>query len=385
MDELNLNKIAEAKETEVPDIPIIESLDKYKARLFENIRNRMTRGRKFGFYGYDFGFNYTKYNNDKKSFEYKISGLNNVLNGLNPELYIITGGSTVGKTTFCRQLMDEIVLSNNWLSRTEYPNGKTYPEFDAISGDLLFKEKPENNIGCIYFSYEQGINELQIKTLSRLSLVNGNRINRGTIEDRDFQKIENNSIQFDRLWKYQVIVEADNDTTVDSIEKTALKVKELLKVKHLVIFVDYLQIIKSFEQSDVRGSVEYNISELRRLVRKYPNFSVVAISSVARGKADDTGLEVGKESGLIEYTADVVINMTVDWKETEIKNGQSKEEIVNYVIDLSIVKNRNNGERKVIPYIFTPCFQQFKQDKDKEVVVYKPKTKDKEYKSQKLN
>ena len=370
MDELNLNKIAEAKGTEVPDIPIIESLDKYKDSLFENVRNRMTRGRKYSFYGYDFGFNYTKLNG--KVYEYKVSGLNNVLNGLNPELYIITGGSTVGKTTFCRQLMDEIVLSNNWLSRTEYPEGKTYPEFDAKTGDLLYKEKPENNIGCIYFSYEQGRNELQIKTLSRLSLVNGNKINRGTITDKDLQKIENNSIQFDRLWKYQVIVEAEFQTTISEIEKIALQVKDRLDVKHLVIFVDYLQIIKAEipSLSDVRGIVEYNISELRRLVRKYPFFSVIAISSVARGKEETKGLGTGKESGLIEYTADVVMNMTNNWIETENKNGQGND-YVNLAVDLSIVKNRNNGELKTIPFEFTPSYQRFRQEASKELRHYK--------------
>jgi replicative DNA helicase len=362
MDKIGLNKTAESKDQEQPDVIIPETLDKYQDRLFQNIGDRMKRGRKFGFVGYDWGLNYIDKDNN-----YKISGLNSVLNGLNPELYIITGGSTVGKTTFCRQLMDEIVLFNNWLNRKDYKDGKTYPDIDKETGEFLYKGTPDNNVGCIYFSYEQGINELQIKTLSRINSINGNTINRGTITDEQYKKITGNIQQLERFWKYQVIYEAEFQTTVRDIEEISLRVKEMLGVNHLVIFVDYLQIIKAEipSLSDVRGVVEYNISELRRFVRKYPDISVIAISSVARGKADEKGLETGKESGLIEYTADVVINLTTDWDTTKENNEEGK--YINYHIDLSVVKNRNNGELKTIPLIFTPSYQRFKQNNDKPI------------------
>lgn len=364
MEDINLNEIADQKEPVKTDIYIPETLDKYSDTLYQDLMKRRERGGKYGFAGYDWGFNFVK---DGK---YITSGLNSVLNGINPELYIITGGSTVGKTTFCRQLMDEIVISNNIQERKQGSGGRFLENAYNEQGKPIWKDQPENNIGCIYFSYEQGRTELQIKTLSRFTGVNGISMNKGTTKTEDVKNISIGIENLQKVWKYQVIVEADNMTTVKEIKDISLKAKEIMNVKRLVIFVDYLQIIKAFEQqSDIRGSVEYNISELRRLVRTYPDFSVVAISSVARGKADQTGLEVGKESGLIEYTADVVMNLTFDKEKTKDLN-ENNSEWTNYYIYLSVVKNRNMGERKVIPFKFARSYQRFEQDINSDLIDY---------------
>lgn len=363
MEDINLNEIADQKEAVRTAVKIPETLDKYSDKLIKDLNRRRERGEKYGFAGYDWGFNYVRDINKKKV--YVLSGLNEVLNGINPELYIITGGSTVGKTTFCRQLMDEIVIFNNIVERRLASNGKFMEVVISEDGGIQWKQEPENNIGCIYFSYEQGTTELQIKSLSRYTEINGLNMNKGTTTEGNMMDIGRKSDELKNIWKYQIIYEADNSTTVEMIKQVSEQAKAIMNVNHLVIFVDYLQIIKSLEQTDQRGSVEYNISELRRLVRERQDFSVVAISSVARGKADEISLEVGKETGLIEYTADVVMNLTVDWDKTfSRKENNEGNGIVDKVENISVVKNRNMGQLSVIPFVFTPDFQRFEQDQD---------------------
>lgn len=366
VDKIGLDKAVENKESEKTKIHIPETLDKNVDNLLYDLERRIKRGCKYGFVGYDWGFNYLK------NGENRISHINNMLNGINPELYVLTGDSTTGKTTFCRNVMDELIKWNNLIDREERER-RLHPKYEK--GMLCLRSDPLNEIGCIYFSYEQGINELQIKTLSRYNEINGNSINRGRINDNQYRKIKDSFEYLKNLWKYQIIYPTEYDNTINDIEEISLSVKEKLNVNHLVIFIDYLQIMKPLIQgSDTRTSVENNISELRRLSRKH-GFSVIAVSSIGRqaSKTQKPSLKKGKESGGIEYTADVVMDLTYDVDSMKFVNTGDP---IKHMF-LTIVKNRNNGTLGKISFLFNPSYQDFSQNTGKNIKDYDPIEEDK--------
>jgi len=357
---IDLSSIVQQKKHEEPSTIVPIRLDNYSESLLKEIKRRRERGKKYRFVGLDFGFN--KFNEAGK---YEVSKLNFILNGLNPELYVIAGGSAIGKTTLLRQMMDEITLWNNWIERRENNDGSTYPVY--IDEMPLLKEKPNNKVICIYFSYEQGINELQFKSISRIAGINSGELYRGTLSDANLELIENKLSLINKYGEYQFIVEADYNTTVDKILDITKRLKEKTKAENAVIFIDYLQIIPIKGEGDNRSMVEANISELRRIARK-EKFPVIALSSVARGKDTVIGLETGKESGLIEFTADVYMNLINDGID-KYKNKR--------IILLAVSKNRN-GEQKFIKWEFTPQYSIFEESEASDYNPdYKPSNKGK--------
>jgi len=77
-----------------------------------------------------------------------------------------------------------------------------------------------------------------------------------------------------------------------------------------VVFVDYLQVLKPIDlRMTEKQHIDLTIVELKRLSRDL-DLPVIAVSSFNRANyKTDVAFEAFKESGAIEYTADVVLAM----------------------------------------------------------------------------
>ena len=253
------------------------------------------------------------------------SGLDKILDGgLKPGLYFIGAISSLGKTTLALQMADNIATKGR---------------------------------DVIIFSLEMGRDELIAKSISRLTFL------KAPIENQ--AKTSNGILEGARYKNYS---QAELDLIADACEDYEeygqriyihegvgdLGVKEIRdKVQaHIditgnrpVVFVDYLQILAPYnERSTDKQNTDKAVLELRRIARDF-NIPVIGISSFNRasygaGSSGRVSMSDFKESGAIEYSADVLIGLEFaaagdNYNEQAEKAKDPRE------IRLVILKNRN--------------------------------------------
>lgn len=215
-------------------------------------------------------------------------GLDNVLNGgLRSGLHVLGAVSSAGKTTLIVQMAD----------------------FIAASGRPV-----------LFVTIEQSGREIVAKSLSRL------------MAQRDYTSIslwEMSSEKYRYLWNDDktnalydafgeyaeriapnlVVMAADEQPTVNDVKAAAYAVRHE-KGASPVIFIDYLQLLAPRSERDTdKQAADFNVSELRRLARDM-QAPVVAISSLNRASySGNIEMESFKESGGIEYGADLLIGL----------------------------------------------------------------------------
>lgn len=277
--------------------------------------------------------NLTKFLNDKfhqeidemKDFQYRKTGFKNLdkeLKGLYPGLFVLGGISSVGKTTFAHHLADNLAKSDEHV---------------------------------IFFSLEQSTLEMVSKSIARETALNNinNAYSSRSIRIGEKNEQINKAIETYKNISDRVnIVEGNFNTDVITIRNYVEQYIQFNQVKP-VVFVDYLQIIPALdERMSDKQRVDKNVTELKRLSRDL-NISLFVISSLNRGNyLTPIDFESFKESGGIEYSADVVIglqleaindeifNMNHKIKEKRDKIKEAKNEYPRQ-IELVCLKNRN--------------------------------------------
>lgn len=260
-------------------------------------------------------------------------GLDDLLGGgLYPGLYALGAVSSLGKTTFCLQIADQIA---------------------SLGNDVIF------------FSLEQSKYELTSKSIVRY--IHSNSNGGSDLNTMDFLK---GSVQSDhsalnkglegyKLAAKNIAIRENEITTNNFLETITKSVK--FRNKKPVIFVDYLQIVateKNLKQH--RNAIDYNVGEFKRISRRF-DIPVVVISSFNRQSyKKSVSFEAFKESGKIEYSADVVIGLQLaQLREARLSGKKvSKEDINNWKggdireISLVLLKNRNGKSFGSIKYRF---------------------------------
>lgn len=267
--------------------------------------------------------------------------------GLYEGLYILGAVSSLGKTTFCLQMADQIAR--------------------AKTQDVII------------FSLEMARSELMAKSISRLSLelCNGQTKNAKTaraITDPDrikyFSQAEKDllnqatTIYADmarRLW----IFDGLGAIGTKEIRQAVAQHIEITGRKPLVI-IDYLQILTSPDprMSD-KQATDRSVFELKQISRDY-KIPVLAVSSFNRDNYTNAlNMTAFKESGAIEYSSDVLIGLQ---PQGMIERGSDKDKAENAqtldncktsqtrAVELKILKQRNGQTGTVIPFRYTAMF-----------------------------
>lgn len=238
--------------------------------------------------------------------------------GLREGLYCIGGISSLGKTTLALQIMDNIAKQGR---------------------DVLI------------FSLEMGSHELRAKSIARESYLRDERYAVTTLEVLDKQlrdqlmpEQQNNAKEAIReYWKHihrVHIHEAVGKFTVNDIKKT---VEEHIEAtgRTPVVLVDYLQILQPADPklSD-KAKVSYDVYMLKQLSRD-KHTPVMVVSSFNRANYEqEASFSSFKESGEIEYTADVLLALQLTALRTGVPIEEALEEAYRE-IDVKVLKNRN--------------------------------------------
>lgn len=240
---------------------------------------------------------------------------------LYPGLYVLGAISSLGKTTFACQLSDQL----------------------ARAGEHV-----------LYFSLEQSRYELVTKGLARLTA----QIDMGralsAIEIRNGAKSEElikAKEAYMRYGSHEIIYECGFDTTIETIVGKVQSYIEDTGVKPIVI-VDYLQIIRPLDsRQSTKDAVDGHVRAFKKL-QVENDLVVLLISSLNRQNyLTPIDYESFKESGGIEYTADVIWGLQLSVMNNEMfdkeKGLKQKREAVRAAkkanpreIELVCLKNR---------------------------------------------
>ena len=190
-----------------------------------------------------------------------------------PGLYVIGATPAAGKTTFCWQLLEQLA-----------EHGET----------------------CIYCSYEMSGLELFTKTAARRLFL---RDNQTTLTAADIRRASW-SAQLDCVindvanQKMNLQILELQDESIDDL-LSRLKPHCFDKAKAPVVCLDYLQIAPTSRDSAKLG-IDDSVRKLKKFQRD-TNTTFIVISSFNRTNyTQSVSFESFKESGNIEYTADVV-------------------------------------------------------------------------------
>lgn len=256
--------------------------------------------------------------------------LNRVTGGLGQALVIIGGPPSCGKTTFLKQLADQVA--------------------------------EKNKVPVLFFTYEQPAADLRIKTLARLSGRDSRVIARGAWAAQPKVTAREVSEEWERankrfgtaICQYQAfgqhirIIEAGRETTVDRIRLQARAAKAKAGAARVLVVVDYVQLVPAADPltgrafPSVREKTDFVCSELRRLARDLDS-PVVAISSLSRQGYSAEKMDAFKESGGIEYGADVAILLKTTDERTGVRQGVERgwsDPTTCRTVEARIVKNR---------------------------------------------
>ena len=144
-----------------------------------------------------------------------------------------------------------------------------------------------------------------------------------------------------------------------------------------VVFVDYLQILKAHDpRMTDKQAVDYNVLRLKQLSRDY-KIPVVILSSMNRmSYADIISMAALKESGAIEYTADVCLGMqlaNMDQVKVGSSAGRSEKAIremkgkLERDMEIVILKNRNGKIGDELPFTYYAMFHHFKDSQEQQI------------------
>ena len=298
----------------------------------------------------------------KKPISTGIKELDEALNGgIYDGLYVITGTTGSGKSNLAIQIADAMA-----------ENGQQEADGTITKRDIL------------YFSLEMPKQEILARTIARLA-----NIIKGTIDfekgaDYKQQAITTRDILdgHHETWKgikgqynesiYNTAISSygnyiqDNIYYYDSTDnkdgngnyKGAFTTEDIINIakRHEavtgqppIIFIDYLQLLESNINKDERGKMK----EATLALKEYcigKETTVIAISSVARSNYNrEADIDSGKEAGEIEYTANVVIGLSLAvvsyFDNTDKSNEKTQirkdaEKANPRQIKLSILKNR---------------------------------------------
>ena len=276
--------------------------------------------------------------------------------GLYEGLYFIGAISSLGKTTLALQIIDQIAQQEQ---------------------------------DCLVFSLEMARSELMAKSISRLTYLGTERsadakTTRGITagaryarySDTEKALIEDAKSRYTDYAQHIFIHEGVGNIGVEEI-KDAVQKHITITGNRPVVLIDYLQILAPY---DLRASDKQNtdkaVLELKRLTRDY-KIPLIGISSFNRENYTAPVNNASfKESGAIEYSADVLIGLQYEgmdyqdgendkerlkrvWglirsMETKAKNGEAQ------TIQAKILKNRNGSKGEAI-FNFYAMFNCFKE------------------------
>jgi len=220
-----------------------------------------------------------------------LTDLDSKMGGLQPsDLVILAGRPGMGKSAFASNIAYNIAKAWSGEVRTD-------GHMATVNGGIIG-----------FFSLEMSAEQLATRIISEQTGIPSNKIRRGDIDESDFEKIRDVSIDLQNLPFYV------DETGGLSVGQLAARARRLKRQRGLdLLVVDYLQLLQGSTRRAAEGRV-HEITEITtrlKALAKELNIPILALSQLSRqveGREDKRPqLSDLRESGSIEQDADVVL------------------------------------------------------------------------------
>src|SRR5690242_7970171 len=209
------------------------------------------------------------------------------------------------------QASDLVILAGRpGMGKTALATNVAYNVAKAWSGEIRADGHMATVNGGIvgFFSLEMSAEQLATRIISEQTGIPSNKIRRGAIDESDFEKIKDVSIELQNLPFYV------DETGGLSIGQLAARARRLKRQRGLdLVVIDYIQLL----QGTTRRSSENRVQEVTEIttrlkaLAKELNIPILALSQLSRQveSRDDKRPQLSdlRESGSIEQDADVVM------------------------------------------------------------------------------
>lgn len=261
--------------------------------------------------------------------------------GFYPGLYVVGAISSLGKTSFALQVADTL---------------------------------SENGRDVLFFSLEQSGAELLSKSLSRTTALLDGSGGREAFTSRQLltagkhaseaasRLLEQATAHYASAGSRLFVREGVADIGAAEI-RSAVGEHLRLRGQAPVVFVDYLQILKPWEpRATDKQNTDRAVVELKRISRDF-GIPVVAVSSFNRDNyRTAVSMEAFKESGAVEYSADVLFGMQLagagesgfDVNAAKLREPRR--------VELVLLKNRNGVPYGKITFDYFAKFNLFREE-----------------------
>ncbi|GAQ95277.1 replicative DNA helicase [Thermodesulfovibrio aggregans] len=158
-----------------------------------------------------------------------------------------------------------------------------------------------------FFSLEMSKEQIAMRLLSSIAMVNSSALRKGFITKRDWERITDAAV---KLSEAPIYIDDSSQMSVLEIRAKARRLK-MEKGRLGLVIIDYLQLMRSRNTYDVREQEIADISRSLKAMAKELKVPVIALSQLNRSveKSSDKRPTLAnlRESGAIEQDADVII------------------------------------------------------------------------------
>jgi len=220
-----------------------------------------------------------------------LTDLDSRMGGLQPsDLIILAGRPGMGKTALATNIAYNVAKAWQGKQRAD-------GHMETVNGGLVG-----------FFSLEMSAEQLATRIISEQTGIPSNKIRRGAIDENDFEKIKDVSIELQNLPFYV------DETGGLSIGQLAARARRLKRQRGLdLLVIDYIQLLQgsTARASESRVQEITEITTRLKALAKELNIPVLALSQLSRqveAREDKRPQHSDlRESGSIEQDADVVL------------------------------------------------------------------------------
>jgi len=318
---------------------------------------------------------YINASKDDKVFSTGFDNLDNILGGgLYDGLYIIGAISSLGKTTFAIQIADHL---------SSQGHDVLYISLEMSRYEIMAKSISRHTLLLCQNNYPKS----KYGPKSQIGIMQGRLYDAYSSDDRQiiYDAGEKYKEESKRLWIYEVFDDLvidnrysnNNFNNKQNVDNTNIKerpsIESLIKNhqkytnNYPVVIIDYLQIITpTSEKLTEKQSTDQIVKRLKQISRDF-KIPILAISSLNRESyKNPISMQSFKESGGIEYSADVLVGLQLkavenkdDGKTNSNFNVEIEKKKEPREVELKVLKNRRGQSGKKIDFYYYPKYNYF--------------------------
>lgn len=263
--------------------------------------------------------------------------------GLYDGLYVLGAVSSLGKTAFCMQLADQLAKQGR--------------DVLVFSLEMTAYELMARSISRETFQLDASRGRRYAKTVR--GVLDGKR--RQSCTERELAHLELAEERYAAYAGHLWFREGDHETGLDVISREISR--HIAETGNRpVVLIDYLQIIAPVDVHFTdKQNLDRAVCALKKLSRAHA-LTILAISSFNRENYNvEATMAAFKESGGIDYSADVLLGLQARGAGSRSFNIEEEKRKDPRELELKILKNRSAGLGNPIPFRYYPAFSCFEE------------------------